>query len=205
MINNYNTSISSASTGPRGYNIPEKKFLYIDDIYIYHQIDDIYRNSQNRVYIHSYVPLEIKVWVENLAKAHNTTVSQLIFSILHSIKVALERSPQQQQQSPTSLISELKTQKYREDFKSIIESLIKTLIKIRDGSCNRLWLKEWFSTWQKRLITAVEKLPLNEKEESLVKVMVEVANTAKDLNPESPEAYHAAKTLLGKIRGYLDE
>jgi len=204
MINNYNTSISSASIAPRDYIIPEKKFLYIDDIYIYHQIDDIYRNSQNRVYIHSYVPLEIKVWIENLAKAHNTTVSQLIFSILHSIKVALECSPQQQQ-NPVSLVSELKTQKYREDFKSIIESLIKTLIKIRDGSCNRLWLREWFSTWQKRLIAAVEKLPLNEKEESLVKVMAEVANAAKDLNPESPEAYHAAKTLLGKIRGVLDE
>jgi len=221
MTNNYNTSISTASTGARDYNIPEKQF------YIYN--DSIYRsnisieppNSNNivprtpvapqemevdkckGVSISAYIPTELFLKLENRAKITGKKRSEVI---KEALLLYLNGDPNITNAPPAkpSLASQLMAEKNQQEFQDILTSLVKVLVSVRDMTCDRFWIKEWYMSWSKRLITTVQKLePLSEPHERLVQVMSQIAKELKDVDPQSDQAYGTAKSLLEKLKEAL--
>ena len=220
MTNNDNTSISTASTGARDYNIRQNSCYNYND---YNYNDYNYNspsNSNNIVPRAPVAPQEMEVHKKivvvsagippelflKLKERENITKRSRSEIIKEALLLYLNGDPNITNAPPPkpSLASQLMAEKNQQEFQDILTSLVKVLVSVRDMTCDRFWIKEWYMSWSKRLITTVQKLePLSEPHEHLVQVMSQIAKELKDVDPQSDQAYGTAKSLLEKLKEAL--
>ncbi len=215
-IMNCNTSISTPSTGtPRGYNIRQNAcYNYNDYNYNgYNYNESSYNNIGSRTPV---APMEMEVprktvvvsagiphdLFAKLSEREKITGRSRSEIIKEALSLYLNGDPQITDVPPPrpSLSSQLQASKSREELQDLLKSLTNTLLAVRDGMCEPLWVKEWYPRWNKRLISAVQKLePMDDFQERLVRVMSSIAKELRNIDPRSEEAYGRTKSLLEQL------
>lgn len=155
------------------------------------------------VSISAYIPTELFLKLEHRAKITGRKRSEII---KEALMLYLNNDPSITNNPPPkpSLASQLLAEKNREEFEDLIKSLVKVLVAVRDTTCDRFWLKEWYMAWSKRLITTVQKLePLTDSQERLVQAMSDIAKSVRDIDPHSDQAYPTSKQLINKLKEAL--
>lgn len=212
------TSVSTASTGnARGYNIRQNAsynyngYNYNDYNYNSDSSSSICPRGVPVAPVETEVPKKIVVvsagipfdLFAKLSEREKLTLRSRSEIIKEALSLYLNNDPEITNIPPPkpSLAFQIQVDKSQEDLQDLLKSLTNTLVAVRDGLCDNLWVKDFYPRWSRRLMSTIQKLePLEDHQERLVKAMLSVAKALREIDPRSEEAYAQAKALLAQLK-----
>ena len=209
------TSVSTASTGnARGYNIRQNG-SYNYNGYNYNGYN--YNSDSSSSICPRGVPVETEVPKKivvvsagipfdlfmKLSEREKLTLRSRSEIIKEALSLYLGNDPEIMNVPPPkpSLLLQIQVDKSQEELQDLLKSLTNTLVAVRDGLCDSLWVKDFYPRWSRRLMSTIQKLePMEDYQERLVKAMLSVAKALREIDPRSDEAYGQAKALLAQLK-----